>query len=113
MSKTYLGFNIDWHMFLRNCQIDKKQLSVKDLKDWVRLGVIVFAEQSYKKLLKVIVERFNLGLEIPARYPAVSLASVDRVLVIGVSRLPRLKSGRYTRKEAGKATFTFNLFTVS
>ncbi|MSR78866.1 MAG: hypothetical protein EXS59_01845 [Candidatus Taylorbacteria bacterium] len=112
--KTYFGFGIAPSMFPGNCIIAKRELGVDQAKEIINAGVVSCLNPSHKASIDVMVSRFGISVEIPAKAPSVTLAVGDRLVVMGVSGLPRLEGRHeYTQEEVSGAKFAFALFTVS
>jgi len=112
--KTYFGFGIAPSMFPSNCNIKKQELSVEQAKGVIAEGVTSCLNPSHKATIDVMESRFEVRVEIPAKAPSVQLQNGDRLVVIGVSGLPRLEGRHeYTPEEVQGAKFAFSLFTVS
>ena len=112
--KTYFGFGIAPSMFPGNCTITKCELSVEQSKEIIVGGVVSCLNPSHKASIDVMQTRFGISVEIPLKAPSVALQSGDRLVVMGVSGLPRLENRHeYTSEEVAGAKFNFALFTVS
>jgi len=101
-------------MFPGNCNIAKRELSVEQAKEVIAGGVVSCLNPSHKASIDVMQTRFGIAVEIPQKAPSVSLQDGDRLVVMGVSGLPRLENRHeYTTQEVLGAKFTFSLFTVT
>lgn len=111
--KTYFGFGIAPSMFPSNCIITKHELSVEQAKDFIAAGVVSCLNPSHKASIEVMKSRFGVCVEIPTTAPSVKLQHGDRLVVMGVSGLPRLEGRHeYTPEEVSGAKFTFSVFAV-
>lgn len=111
--KTFFGFGIAPSMFPSSCVIKKQELTVEDAKLVVAAGVTSCLNPSHKATIGVMHSRFGVSVEIPVRAPSVQLETGDRLVVMGVSGLPRLEGRHeYTAEEVEEAKFSFFLFTV-
>jgi len=112
--KTYFGFGIAPSMFPLNCTIRKETLFVEQAKEVIGEGVVSCLNPSHKASIDVLENRFGISVEIPPKAPSVLVQPGERVLVMGVSGLPRLEGRHeYTEAEVQGARFNFSLFTVS
>jgi len=111
---TYFGFGIAPSMFPSNCIIRKEELAVERAKEVIGTGGVESClNPSHKATIEVMTKRFGIEVEIPAKAPVVALKSGDRLVVMGVSGLPRLEGRHeYTGEEIEKARFAFHLFSV-
>jgi|GEM_PF-1230408 len=97
-----------------NCDIAKRELGVEQAKGLLGAGVVSCLNPSHKASIDVMQSRFGITVEIPPKAPNVALQDGDRLVVMGVSGLPRLEGRHeYTPEEVEGAKFTFSLFTVS
>lgn len=112
--KTYFGFGIAPSMFPAICNIRKEVLSVEQAKEIIDNGVLSCLNPSHKASIDVMQSRFGISVEIPPKAPSVALQNDDRLVVMGVTGLPRLENRHeYTAEEVAGAKFSFALFTVS
>lgn len=112
--KTYFGFGIAPSMFPANCTIGKRELTVEQAKEIVAEGVVSCLNPSHKASIDVMENKFSVKVEIPTKAPSVALQNGDRLVVMGVSGLPRLEGRHeYTTDEVNGAKFSFAIFTVS
>ena len=111
--KTYFGFGIAPSMFPEDCIITKHGLSVEQAKDIIAAGVVSCLNPSHKSSIEVMKNRFGVSVEIPTTAPSVKLQHGDRLVVMGVSGLPRLENRHeYTQTEVEGAKFTFSVWGV-
>ena len=76
-------------------------------------GVISCVNKSHEATIDAIKRRFDIAVAVPEVPPQVSLASGDKLIVVGVRDLPRLTDRReYTDREIAKAKFAFSLYTA-
>ena len=112
--KTYFGFGIAPSMFPQTCTIRKETLFVEQAKEVIGAGVVSCLNPSHKASIDILENRFGVKVEIPPKAPVVVVQPGERVLVMGVSGLPRLEGRHeYTEAEVAGAKFGFALFTVS
>lgn len=101
-------------MFPNDCNIRKQTLTVEQAKETIAAGVVSCLNPSHKETIGVMQTRFGVNVEIPAKAPSVALTVGDRLVVMGVSGLPRLENRHeYTAAEVEGAKFAFSIFTVS
>lgn len=113
MKKTYFGFALADGMFQGDCQIERKVLSVEDVKEVVAQGVESCCNASHEATVTAMREKFGIEVEIPQTPPRVSLNPGDTVIVMGVRGLPRLTDRHhYTKEEIDGASFVFSSYTV-
>ena len=111
--KTYFGFGIAPSMFPATCGINRRPLSVDEVKVAIADGVTSCLNPSHKETIKIMENRFGIKAEIPLKAPSVLLQSGDRLVVMGVTGLPRLEGRHeYTTGEVEGAVFTFSEFCV-
>jgi len=112
--KTYFGFGVAPSMFPMECEISKRPISPEQAKAVIAEGVEPCLNPSHKASIDVMQARFGIEVAIPAKAPSVKLKNGDRLVVMGVSGLPRLEGRHeYTPEEVQGAKFAFSLFTVS
>lgn len=112
--KTFFGFGVSASMFPASCNINKASLTPEQAKEIIDGGVEVCLNPSHKASIDVMTTRFAIHVEIPAKAPVVSLKNGDRLLIMGVSGLPRLEGRHeYTSEEIAGAKFDFSLWSVS
>jgi len=112
--KTFFGFGIAPSMFPANCTIGKRELTVEQAKAVIAEGVVSCLNPSHQASIGVMENRFGVKVEIPTKAPSVTLQVGDRLVVMGVSGLPRLEGRHeYTTDEVAGAKFAFALFTVT
>lgn len=110
--KTYFGFGIAPSMF-PDGNISKKTLTVDDAREVIGQGVVSCLNPCHKASIDVLENRFGVKVDIPAKAPSVLLDIGDRLVVMGVSGLPRLEGRHeYTAEEVAGAKFTFTLWTA-
>lgn len=112
--KTFFGFGIAPSMFPANCAINKRVLSPEEARSVVNEGVEPCLNPSHEASIAAMRSRFGINVAIPAKAPVVKLGVGERLLVMGVSGLPRLEGRHeYTEAEIAGAKFEFSLWTVS
>lgn len=112
--KTYFGFALADSMFNGDCTINRRSLSVEEVKELVAQGVESCCNPSHKATINAMTTRYEIEVAIPETPPRVSLGSGDSVIVMGVRGLPRLTDRHeYTKEEIAKASFLFAEYRVS
>jgi hypothetical protein len=112
--KTYFGFALADGMFVGDCTIFRRVLTVDMVKDLVAQGVESCCNPSHKSTIEAMRSRFGIDVSIPEAPPRVVLNSGDSVIVMGVRGLPRLTDRHeYTEDEIASATFNFSMYTVA
>lgn len=112
--KTFFGFGVADNMFPASCNVSRRDLTPEEAKGVISEGVEVCLNPSHALTIGVMRTRYGIDVTIPEKAPLVSLKSGDRLLVMGVSGLPRLEGRHeYTQEEIDKAKFRFGLWTVS
>lgn len=111
---TFFGFGIAPSMFPTACSITKKGLTPEQAKIIIEEGVEPCLNPSHKASIDAMRSRFGIEVSIPEKAPVVKLNDGDRLLVMGVSGLPRLEGRHeYTDAEIAGAKFEFSIWTVS
>ena len=113
--KTYFGFGIADSMFPEgSCDIVRESLSPELVKFVIdEGGVIPCLNPSHKLTIDAMRTRFGINIPIPEKAPVVKLERGDRLLVMGVSGLPRLEGRHeYTAEEIEAAQFRFGSYTI-
>lgn len=112
--KTFFGFGVAPSMFPTDCNISKRSLSPDQAKELIAQGVEPCLNPSHQASIDVMRTRFGIEVAIPAKAPVVKLGFGDKLLVMGVSGLPRLEGRHeYTQAEIEGAKFDFSLFSVA
>lgn len=112
--KTYFGFALADSMFVGDCNITRRSVSVEEVKALVAQGVESCCNPSHKSTIDAARSRFGIDISIPETPPRVALNSGDSVIVMGVRGLPRLTDRHeYTEEEIAQATFTFSAYIVA
>jgi len=112
--KTYFGFALADSMFVGNCNITRRAVSVEEVKAMVAQGVESCCNFSHSATIDAMRSRFGIDVSIPEAPPRVALGSGDSIVVMGVRGLPRLTDRHeYTEEEIASATFTFAMYTVA
>ena len=111
--EVYVSLNLSNTMLtgIGKGTITREEVSVDYLKKlFEKYGVIVSAKPEQARLLQIVNETFDLGLEVPEE-----LKQHRRLVVINVQGLRR-KGGsllpEYTEEEFNEATFTFVKYYV-
>ena len=112
--RTFFGFGLADNMFpTGEINIRRRDLAPDEAKAIIQEGVEVCLNPSHALTIGVMRERFGIEIEIPARAPIVNLTRGDRLIVMGVSGLPRLEGRHeYTEDEVASAKFRFGLYTI-
>ncbi len=109
----YFGFAVSDSMFDDNLIVERKTLSVDEVRAILDTEVIPCVNPSHVATLAAMEERFGLRVEIPATPPRVSLSHGDSLVVMTVQGLPRLTDRHeYTEAEIANATFSFARWSV-
>lgn len=117
--EVYVSLNLSNTMLtgIGKGTITREQVSVDYLKQlFAKHGVIVSAKPEQHRLLELINENYDLGLEIPDSLKLFQLSEQHRrLVVINVEGLRR-KNGsllpEYTEEEFNEATFSFVKYYV-
>ena len=113
MKTVYFGFALADSMFVGNAVIRRRELSVNEVREYVRAGVEPALNPSHTATIDAMRKRFEIDVEIPETPPRVQVASGESVIVMGVRGLPRLTDRHeYTAEEVLSATFSFSIYTV-
>lgn len=112
--KTYFGFGLADSMFPSDeVTIRRRDLTPHEARAVIEEGIEPCLNPSHALTIGVMRERFGINVPIPAKAPIVSLDHGDRLLVMGVSGLPRLEGRHeYTSEEVAGAKFRFGLYSV-
>jgi hypothetical protein len=112
--RTYFGFGIADNMFPSGTStITRRDLTPEQAKAIIAEGVEVCLNPSHALTIGVMRERFGIDVQIPAKAPMANVGHGDRLLVMGVSGLPRLEGRHeYTAEEVAGAKFRFGLYSV-
>lgn len=112
--RTFFGFGIADNMFPADTSmITRRDLTPDEAKTMIQEGVEPCLNPSHALTIGVMQERYGIEVVIPAKAPIVNLANGDRLLVMGVSGLPRLEGRHeYTAEEVAGAKFRFGLYSV-
>lgn len=111
---TFFGFGLADNMFpAEETVIRRRSLTPEEAKAIIEAGVESCLNPSHALTIGVMRERFGIDVAIPAKAPIVALKAGDRLLVMGVSGLPRLEGRHeYTADEVAAAKFRFGLYTL-
>lgn len=114
MRKTYFGFALADSMFTGDCLIERKSISVDDVRAMAASNELTpCLNPSHEATINAMRSRFGVDVVIPETPPRVELSAGDSVIVMGVRGLPRLTDRHeYTDDEINSATFTFFCYTV-
>ena len=117
--EVYVSLNLSNTMLtgIGKGTITREEVSVDYLKRlFAEHGVIVSAKPEQHRLLEIVNETFDLGLELPEDLKLFQLSEQHRrLVVVNISGLQR-KNGSllpsYTEEELDEATFTFVKYYV-
>jgi len=113
MSKTFFGFALADGMFVGDCTIARRKLTVDEVKSLIEAGVEPCLNPSHAATIAAMREKFGIDVPIPEMPPRVEISLGDAVVVMGVRGLPRLTDRHeYTADEIEKATFVFSVYMV-
>ncbi len=112
--RTYFGFGIADNMFPAGTStITRRDLAPEQAKAIIGEGVEVCLNPSHALTIGVMQSRYGIEVAIPGKAPIACLSKGDRLLVMGVSGLPRLEGRHeYTAEEVAGAKFRFGLYSV-
>lgn len=112
--KTYFGFALGDSMFVGDCTIIRRVLSIEETKSLVAQGVESCCNPSHKATIDAMRSRFGIEVAIPEKPPIIALHEKDSIIVMGVRGLPRLTDRHeYTEEEITKGGFSFTIYTVA
>ena len=113
IARVYFGFALADSMFVGNCDVARRVLTVEEVKSLVAQGIDSCCNPSHSTTIEAMRSRFGIDVPIPETPPRVQLNGGDSVIVMGVRGLPRLtESHEYTEEEVASATFSFSVYTV-
>ena len=117
--EVYVSLNLSNTMLtgIGKGTITREEVSADYLKRlFARYGVIVSAKPEQRRLLELVNNSFDLGLEIPETLKLFQLSEQHRRLVVINVQGLRRKNGsllpEYTEEEFNEATFTFVKYYV-
>ena len=118
-SEVYMSLNLSNTMLtgIGKGTITREEVSASYLKRlFAEHGVIVSAKPEQRRLLEIVNDRYDLGLELPEQLKLFQLSEEHRrLVVVEVSGLRR-KGGsllpEYTEEEFNEATFAFVKYYV-
>ena len=117
--EVYVSLNLSNTMLtgIGKGTITREEVSVDYLKKlFGRYGVIVSAKPEQARLLQIVNETFDLGLDVPQELKLFQLSEQHRRLVVINVQGLRRKGGsllpEYTEEEFNEATFTFVKYYV-
>jgi len=109
----YFGFAIADSMFEGNCLIERRSITLDEVRARLQSGVTSCVNRGHQATIDALRSRFDLDVEIPLEPPRVSLAPGDTHIVMGVRGLPRLiDRHEYTTEEISGASFAFHAYKV-
>ena len=118
-SEVYVSLNLSNTMLtgIGKGTITREEVSVDYLKKlFAKYGVIVSAKPEQQRLLQIVNETFDLGLEVPQELKLFQLSEQHRRLVVIEVTGLRRKNGsllpEYTEEEFNEATFAFVKYYV-
>ena len=117
--EVYVSLNLSNTMLtgIGKGTITREEVSADYLKRlFARYGVIVSAKPEQRRLLELVNDNFDLGLEIPETLKLFQLSEQHRRLVVINVQGLRRKNGsllpEYTEEEFAEATFSFVKYYV-
>ena len=117
--EVYVSLNLSNTMLtgIGKGTITREEVSVDYLKKlFAKYGVIVSAKPEQHRLLEIVNETFDLGLELPEELKLFQLSEQHRRLVVINVQGLRRKGGsllpEYTEEEFNEATFAFVKYYV-
>ena len=117
--EVYVSLNLSNTMLtgIGKGTITREEVSADYLKRlFARYGVIVSAKPEQRRLLELVNDNFDLGLEIPETLKLFQLSEQHRRLVVINVQGLRRKNGsllpEYTEEEFNEATFIFVKFYI-
>ena len=111
-NKRFFGFALADSMFVGDCDIRRKSLTVDEVKAMAG-DLIPCLNPSHVATIDAMRQRFGIDIAIPEAPPKVSLGVGDSVVVMGVRGLPRLTDRHeYSEEEIASATFSFSEYSV-
>ena len=112
--KTFFGFGIADNMFpTGECTIRRRDVNPEQARELIAGGVEVCLNPSHAATIGVMRGKYGIDVAIPVKAPIVALQRGDRLLVMGVSGLPRLENRHeYTAEEVAGARFRFGLYEI-
>ena len=117
--EVYVSLNLSNTMLtgIGKGTITREEVSVDYLKKlFAKYGVIVSAKPEQHRLLEIVNETFDLGLELPEELKLFQLSEQHRRLVVINVQGLRRKGGsllpEYTEEEFSEATFNFVKYYV-
>ena len=112
--KKFFGFALADSMFVDDCNITRRAVSVDEVKAMVAQGVESCCNFSHSATIDAMRSRFGIDVSVPETPSRVVLGFGDSIIVMGVRGLPRLTNRHeYTEEEIASATFTFAMYTVA
>lgn len=110
---TYFGFGLADGMFPSECSITRRPLTDSECMSELANGVVSCLNPSHKATVAAMEKR-GFYVHVPDKAPIVALKPGDRLIVFGVSGLPRLQDRHeYTDDEIRAARFRVGLYEVS
>lgn len=112
--KTYFGFALASGMFVGDCIIARRVMDVEEVKTALAEDLVSCINKSHVPTIAAAKSRFGIEVPVPENPPTVKLAVGDRLIVMGVSGLPRLVDRHeYNEEEIAAAGFEFVEYLVS
>lgn len=115
MGKKYFGFALAASMFVEDCVISRRTLTVDQVREMAEKGELISClNPSHKPTIGAAKARFGIEVEVPEKAPQVILKEGDQLVVMSTgTSLPRLQGRHeYTEAEIASATFSFSEYTV-
>jgi len=118
-NEVYISFSLSNTMFtgIGKGTITREDVSADYLKDlFQKYGVIVSTKPEQRKLLEMVNQMYDLGLEIPETQKIIQLSEKHRrIVIISVQGLRRHNGSllpAYSEEELQEATFSFVKYYV-
>ena len=118
-NEVYISFSLSNTMFtgIGKGTITREDVSADYLKDlFQKYGVIVSTKPEQRKLLEMVNQMYDLGLEIPETQKIIQLSEKHRrIVIISVQGLRRHNGSllpAYNEEELQEATFSFVKYYV-
>jgi hypothetical protein len=113
MATRFIGLAIADSMFAPDAFIQRKPLTVEQVKELVNEGVVSACNASHANTLQALETKH--GIQVSAQgAPKVNLTVGDSIIVMSVRGLPRLEgTTQYTDEQVAAATFAFGIWTVN
>ena len=109
----FIGLAIADSMFAPDASIQRKPLTVEQVKELVASGVESACNASHANTLQALETKHGIRLSSQGA-PKVNLNIGDSIIVMSVRGLPRLEgTAQYSDEQIAAATFAFGIWTVT